>query len=210
MNGPLDSYRNSKYSQHGEDGILEFLTGKLGITKGWCMEFGAFDGTIESNTLALIEQGWHGLYVEPDPEHRPALEALAKQWPKLTVLFAYIEDGVAEPAAATPVIHIDAALDQAGWPRDFGVLSIDVEEQNRVVWAMLADYRPRIVVIEINSSKIIWMHAMVRLGQSKGYTCLGHCGNLVFVRDEDFDALGIAREEVADLDRLYTPNEEDW
>lgn len=210
MNGPLDQYRRSKYSQHGEDGILEFLAGKLGITEGWCMEFGAFDGTIESNTLALIEQGWHGLYVEPDPEHRPALEALARQWPNLTLLFAYIEDGLAKAAPTASVIHIEAALDRTGFPRDFDVLSIDVEDCNRVIWAMLVNYRPRIVVIEIDSSDIVWMHAMARLGQSKGYTCLGHCGNLVFVRDEDFEALGIAREDVADVDRLYTPNEEDW
>lgn len=38
-------------------------------TSGRFVEVGAFDGKQWSNTWMLAELGWHGLYVEPHPEH---------------------------------------------------------------------------------------------------------------------------------------------
>jgi len=75
---------------------------------------------------------------------------------------------------------------------------------------MVRMFRPRIVLVEINSSHIGYMQAMVDLGFRKRYTCLGHCGNLIFVRDEDFKRLGIARSEIEPAESLYTPDASGW
>lgn len=42
-------------------------------TKGYYIEVGAFDGQTHSNTMALEENGWHGLLIEGNPEVIPKL-----------------------------------------------------------------------------------------------------------------------------------------
>lgn len=211
MKGPLDPYRRSRYSQHGEDGILEFLTGRLGMETGHCCEFGAGDGTDCSNTLALLEQGWHGLYIEPDLGHQPALEALAARLNTLTVRRAIvlptpIDFGLDDVSEITT---LEAALLDAAFPMDLDVLSIDTEGMDYAIWDSFK-FRPRIVIIEINSMHIGTMIGTALLGQRKNYTCVAHCGNLVFVRGEDFERLGIPRAAFEPPEKLYTPDSNDW
>jgi len=214
MNGPLDPYRSTKYSQHGEDGILAFLCGRLGIEQGWCCEFGAGDGTDCSNTLALIEQGWHGLLIEPDMGFRDPLFALADRFPTLAILMAYIDDGTVTSRYGELVSRegvrialLDTLLQEAGFPAHFDVLSIDTEGNHAAIWATLQTFRPRIVVIEIDSGYVGNLMRMGATGRTMGYTCLGHCGNLIFVRDEDVEAVGV---EVLAPEALYTPLEPEW
>lgn len=52
------------YSQQDEEQhILEFF----GENAGRLIDIGAYDGKCFSNTLALIERGWRGVMVEPEP-----------------------------------------------------------------------------------------------------------------------------------------------
>lgn len=54
------------YSQNDEqEFILKFFDGFVGNL----LEIGAFDGITFSNTRALLELGWEGLLVEPDPRN---------------------------------------------------------------------------------------------------------------------------------------------
>ncbi len=64
----LLNYAWSKYSQRGEEGILEEILKKLHITKGFFVEFGASDGITFSNTRFLIERNWKGVYIESDKD----------------------------------------------------------------------------------------------------------------------------------------------
>lgn len=53
------------YSEFGEQAfILEFFKGR----KGRFLDLGALDGMTSSCTRALLENGWYGVYVEPNPE----------------------------------------------------------------------------------------------------------------------------------------------
>ncbi len=54
----------NKYSQNGEDGILQDVFQKLNITNGKCCEFGSHDGYFCSNTRLLVEQGWQGVFMD--------------------------------------------------------------------------------------------------------------------------------------------------
>lgn len=53
-----------KYSQNNEDQvILDYFKGKAGTF----IDIGANDGKTLSNTRALVEAGWDGVFVEPSP-----------------------------------------------------------------------------------------------------------------------------------------------
>lgn len=54
------------YSQKGEELIIENIFNDLKISKGFCVEFGAYDGTIVSNTKKLRNNGWNACLVDCD------------------------------------------------------------------------------------------------------------------------------------------------
>lgn len=54
------------YSQKGEELIIENIFNDLKINKGFCVEFGAYDGTIVSNTKKLRNNGWNACLVDCD------------------------------------------------------------------------------------------------------------------------------------------------
>lgn len=54
------------YSQNDEqEVVLDFFAGRIGRF----LEIGAYDGMGFSNTRALVELGWSGVQVEPDPHN---------------------------------------------------------------------------------------------------------------------------------------------
>ncbi|MFA6088640.1 MAG: hypothetical protein WC755_02135 [Candidatus Woesearchaeota archaeon] len=58
---------NSKnvFSRMGEDGILEYLFDCIGTSNKYCVEFGAYNGALDSNTCNLrINHGWNGLLLD--------------------------------------------------------------------------------------------------------------------------------------------------
>ncbi len=60
----LNHYAYCKYSQFGEDGIIEEIFRRLKISSGFFVEFGADDGVFISNCRKLWEEGWDGCYIE--------------------------------------------------------------------------------------------------------------------------------------------------
>lgn len=59
-------------------------------TDGFFVEIGAFDGYSWSNTLPLIEEGWRGIMVEPDPENFAILSKNHQANDKLALVQAAI------------------------------------------------------------------------------------------------------------------------
>src|SRR4030042_3287529 len=51
------------YSQNEEDGIIREIFNRIGVTNRVFVEFGIGDG-LENNTLALLFDGWNGLWIE--------------------------------------------------------------------------------------------------------------------------------------------------
>ena len=63
----LSEHFKSIFSQHGEDGILEYLYSIIDIKKKYYVEFGASNGNTVENTRSLRENhGWSGLLMEGD------------------------------------------------------------------------------------------------------------------------------------------------
>jgi len=188
---PALALRRNVYSQNGEDGILQELLRRLESRSHWVCEFGAWDGIACSNTFRLVEQGDKAVYIEARDDYFTQLLETCKTRPNIYPIHARVET----EGDST----LDALLSTTDIPKDFDILSIDIDSSDYQVWKSVSEYSPKIVVIEINSaiSPLNETHIysdtnlegtsflpMLRLGQEKGYTLVCHTGNLIFIRND--------------------------
>jgi hypothetical protein len=210
----LEPYRRDVTSQNGEDGVIERVFEIIGATNRWCVEFGAWDGKLYSNTWTLIaNRGWTGVLVEGERDRFEDLQRTYADVPQRThLLNCFI--------GLDPGTRLDDLLRQAGAPEDFDLLSVDIDGNDWHIWNSLASYRPRVVVIECNptiDNDIYFVQeygasinhassllALVELGKTKGYELVASTGgNGIFVRRELFPSFGIADNSI---DALHDPS----
>lgn len=207
----LEPYRRNVTSQYGEDGIIERIFDLVGARNRWCCELGAWDGKHFSNTWNLIaNKGWSGVLIEGEPERFEDLQRThAAAGARAHLVNAFV--GIA------PGSLLDDYLRDAGAPSNLDLLSIDVDGNDWHIWNALLDFRPRVVVIELNPSienDIYFVQdygprihhgasllALVELGKSKGYELVASTGgNAFFVLSELYPAFGVADNS---LDALH-------
>ena len=206
----LFRYRKDYYSQNGEDGVIEEVLKRLDIENGFCVEFGAWDGKHLSNTYHLIKDcGWKGLYIEGDPDKfvdllkNPMVSA-----GKIAPVNTYV--GLEGESM------LDNILESQNVPKDFDLLSIDIDGEDLNVWKTMTVYKPKVVIIEIDSeidpemSRVLpdgrqerSFANMLKLGQEKGYTLVCHTGNMFFVLNELIDKLGMSEQLLKDPTTLF-------
>ena len=63
----LEQYGYKVYSQNDEDGIIQEIFRRIGVTNKTFIEFGVQNG-LESNCHYLLFQGWNGLWMDGDGE----------------------------------------------------------------------------------------------------------------------------------------------
>lgn len=195
-----NSFKNNIYSQNGEDGIIEELLLRLNIDDGWICEFGAWDGKVFSNTFNLIEnKKFKAVYIEGDKHKYNDLLKTVEKFPNIIPINAYVEYN-------NNLNSLDNLLKSTDIPNDFDILSIDIDSFDYQIWESVLVYKPKIVIIEINSSvdpnNAYWIHThmkyqgtgfkpMYELGIKKGYKFILHTGNMIFIREDLFDKLNI-------------------
>ena len=175
----FNKFRKNIFSQNGEDGVLEEVLKKINISRdGWCCEFGAWDGKVGSNTFNLVKNyNFKAVYIESDKKKFKDLEKTQKKYPNIFAINKVIEKNVNSSNS------LERVLENTEIPLDFEILSIDIDSYDLDVWETLEKYRPKIVVIEVNSSikpGIIQRHnesnqgnsfsATVNVGKKKNYT----------------------------------------
>jgi hypothetical protein len=188
------------YSQNDEDGIIQEIFRRIGMTSRTFVEFGVDTG-LECNTVKLLVEGWRGLWIEADPlrassvgrHFAPFIEAQ-----KLKLLESRV---TAE--------NIDRLLTEGGMAGEIDLLSIDIDFNDYWIWKAITAVQPRVLVIEYNASLRPpmsltvpydphgqWdgsnyygasLEALVGLGRAKGYRVVG-CSiagvNAFFVRTD--------------------------
>ena len=130
------------FSQHGEDGILEYLFSKIPVTDPMVVEFGAYDGEYMSNSRNLIvHHNWRAFLIEADNRFYQALRARYRNHPRVTTLKSLVMPD-----------NINTLFSNHAVPKDFDVLSIDIDSFDYYVWQALTAFTPKVVIIEYNSS----------------------------------------------------------
>ncbi len=138
----LEAAEKRVYSQHGEDGVIQVLLEKLPPCHRFVVEFGAHDGESMSNSRHLIvDHDWHAVLVEPHPPFFKLLQARYANNDRVRTVQAYISPE-----------NINQLFADAGVPKDFDILSIDVDGPDYYLWQALTDYQPTIVLVECNAS----------------------------------------------------------
>jgi hypothetical protein len=133
----LDS-KSNVHSQCGEDGVIQRIFEIVGEGGRLCCEFGAWDGIYLSNTRALVERGWTGIFIEADAERFEDLERTYPSGSRHTTILSMVE---AEGNTLGAILRDHAITDEI----DF--LSIDVDGEDYYILRDL-DLRPRLICVE--------------------------------------------------------------
>lgn len=214
-NNFLFRHRNNVYSQSGEDGILAEIFTRIGPKSKWCVEFGAWDGVHLSNTCHLIrDHGWSAVLIEADSDRCERIKTNLPQDDVHAICamlgFEQGVDTLDDHLASTPI------------PKEFDLVSIDVDGMDWHLWESMVDYRPRVVLIEFNHlvpNDVVFVQdrngslneghsllALIELGKSKGYELVGVAHrNAFFVVQEEFAKFGISDNSI-DAMRPFTPS----
>ena len=104
------------------------------------VDLGAGDGIRHSNTHALFASGWRGLAVVYDSRRMYRLARTYRNQPNVFVCRQRV----------TPQ-NVAALLNAYELPQEFGLLSLDIDSYDYwVLDALLREFRPRLIVTEIN------------------------------------------------------------
>lgn len=203
----LSKYEASVFSQSGEDGVIQKIFEVIKPTHKYSVEFGAGDGILNSNTRNLIvNHGWSGYFIEGDEgTAKNNLKKNYADYPKALTQNAWVWPG-----------NFEILLEKAGVPRDFDLLSIDIDSNDYYIWKVMHEWRPKVVVIEFNGvfapprKAVVEFHPMnywdysdymgasiqslYDLGKRKGYELvyvMSMGNNLIFVDGKYYSRFGI-------------------
>ncbi len=196
----LTKYEFQVYSQNGEDGIIQEIFTRIGTTNKFFVEFGVQNG-LECNSLFLLLKDWKGCWLDCEEGNIKAIRqkfGFLINKKRLSVKKAFIS---AE--------NIEELFYSLEIPKEFDLLSIDIDGNDYWIWNSIKNYSPRVVVIEYNamfkppvefivkyeankifSSTIHFgasLKSMEILGLGKGYKLVG-CNfngvNAFFIRED--------------------------
>lgn len=131
----MKEYERKIYSQNGEDGIIDHIFHKIGTTDKVAVEFGVSAGGngLETNTKYLAHQGWKTFWFD--------VEDATELPPNCYFLKTFLT-----------VENIVDIFNSQGIPREFDLLSIDVDSNDYHLRQALDFFRPRVYVIEYNGN----------------------------------------------------------
>lgn len=182
----LNKYEYNVFSQSGEDGIIEEIFKRIGITNKYFVEFGVSDG-LENCTATLLLSGWKGSWIEGS-------ETFYNRILKNYSLYINNKNLNIKNSFITAE-NIESLFSDLSVPKEFDLLSIDIDGNDYWVWKNIRKYNPRVVVIECNpfygpsmswvmkyNPDHVWdrstyfgasVKALEILGKEKGYTLVG-------------------------------------
>lgn len=217
----LLDFAKDVYSQNGEDGIIAKILEILPTRDHWCVEFGAWDGVYYSNTRELIlTQNYSAILIEPVKSRFEKLKQNYRENPRVSTINSFV--------GFTEKENLDHILRQTPIPKDFDLLTVDIEGNDHHIWRVMSEYRPKVVHLPYNPTiptEVDFVQAadpnvsqgpslrgLCRLARDKGYelVCVNYNGAF-FVRAELFPFFNIPnndprilREHYAAVTYLFT------
>ncbi|HZY78231.1 MAG TPA: FkbM family methyltransferase [Cyclobacteriaceae bacterium] len=198
----LLDFKSDVYSQTGEDGIIEKILEILPARDKWCVEFGAWDGKYLSNTRNLIDhKQYSAVLIEGSTAKFPELKSNFASNPNVYPINQFV--------GFDSKSNLDTILKDIPIPKDFDLLSIDIDGNDYHVWKAMSVYQPKLVVIEFNptmSNELAFVQkadgnvnqgcslaALVPLAKEKGYELVSVLPwNAFFIRKELFPLFEIS------------------
>ncbi|MFA5553350.1 MAG: hypothetical protein WCZ89_09235 [Phycisphaerae bacterium] len=167
----LLEYANNVTSQYGEDGIIAKVLEVIGEHDKWCVEFGSWDGKTCSNTYKLIkDDGYSAILIEADAKRFRNLKNNFGENKKVICLNRFV--------GFEKENNLDVILKETPIPRDFDLLSIDIDGNDYHAWDAVEEYNPKVVVIEFNptiSKKVEFVQAKdMRVGQGSSLLAINN------------------------------------
>jgi hypothetical protein len=129
------------FSQFGDDGIIQYLINNLPIVNKTFVEFGV-ENYRESNTrFLLINDNWSGLVIEGNSDMvREIRRDSISTFYDLRVENSFIDAD-----------NINEIISKANFPKDLGILSVDIDGVDFWVLKNIVVVEPRILIVEYNS-----------------------------------------------------------
>jgi hypothetical protein len=206
----LINFRKNIFSQNGEDGIIEEIIKRLGLKDLEVCEFGAWDGKYLSNTFNLVKNfNAKAVYIEGDNQKYPHLLRTAKEYPNILPINAFVSH-------KNDKNSLDNLLSLTFLKKDFDILSIDIDGNDLEVFKKFKKYKPKIIIIEINSGydpdiigkynnsvQIGTFRSTVIIGGRKGYTPFFHSGNLFFIKNNYLKKIRLEKRFISNPKLLF-------
>ena len=141
----LNNFKKIKYSQFGEDGIIEEILNRLNEDLDLtCCEFGAWDGKHLSNVYNLVKnKNYKALYIEGDSKKFDQLKKNFKG--TNTILINKFVNFEGENT-------LDEILSVNNFKKNFDLLSVDIDGNDYHILDSLKNYTPKVIIIEFNPS----------------------------------------------------------
>jgi len=137
----LVDFSFNKYSQFGEDGIIEKIFEIIGTKSKTCVEFGAWDGFHLSNTANLWTRSWKGVLIEGKKKRFERLKKNTAEYGCLCI-HAFVE--------ISGDNSLDSLLKKRGVSNQIDLLSIDIDGNDYYIFESLNEITPRVVICEYN------------------------------------------------------------
>ena len=169
-------YGNVSYAQYGEDLVLDALAGHRAA--GTFVDVGCCHPVYGSTTYRLYRKGWRGVCVDANSEYgrlfrlfrrhdkfvsacvsdrveevsfhffkQPGLNSISGEH-----LYDNADDYTLERVEKMTTRTLSSILDEAGFPKDFDVLSVDAEGHDENVLRSLGEYSPKILLVELGGT----------------------------------------------------------
>jgi hypothetical protein len=195
----LERFGGKVYSQTDEDGIIQEIFKRIGVTSKTFVEFGVENG-LENNTLKLLLEGWSGLWIEGSESCVLQIKSKFQDVlssGRLKITAAFIDRDNINSLIGT---HFKGEID---------LLSLDIDGNDIYILESMSIINPRALVVEYNGKfpppmdiaqqynpGHRWdgsdyggssLEAITRVAKCKGYRLVG-CGiagnNAFFVRSD--------------------------
>jgi len=203
MNNPehLLSHAKKVHSQNGEDGIIERILQVIPARDNWCVEFGAWDGQHLSNTRYFIEDfDYKAVLIEGDPVKYRELKKFYSKNDKVIPMNRFV--GWTSPQT------LDQVLNETNIPKNFDLLSVDIDGNDYHVIAALNKFAPKVICVEYNPTipndvefvqkpdfsinQGASLFSLEKLGKRMGYELVAALPyNAFFVKNEYFHLFNI-------------------